>query len=513
MTPLATYPVVAYNLPTTTIARLNTYVMTKSYNTANNYNLMCASQTSNLVNYDNGIPNCQEYIYAASTLKCQLCASGYVVTADQLKCYSADQLPNCLTADSANTHKCTKCVLGFILLNVDQLGGSAPEAQCVPHVIPNCLTYSQVAVTLSAGTITINGGSNKYFQDFCSQCNPGYFRNAFGQCSPGPTPYCSTYTALAAIDTQPVCTVCFKGYVLMKVTGQTDVFHCVPSLASMGCEGKTGANYHYEYVNDGTNANVNMNCLTCDSPFNKVVALNASQTVSSGLIKTDCMFKLRIPNCQIQKDAYNSDNPTVNTNYQICTQCSHGFYLKATINKINQCFPRMNTDPNCATFVVADDLCQTCGANYYLSSDSKTCIPYPTQIQNCDQYSNMDCSRCYNATTPVYLSQGSCVTVPTASIIKDCAYYSNSSTCSQCSATFLLSNNTCVKYDVANCLVQTKTGVCDQCSSGYVFQDSSKSACATTTVTNCATLNQTTKTCLICNVGYYLKADGTCVMA
>lgn len=63
----------------------------------------------------------------------------------------------------------------------------------------------------------------------------------------------------------------------------------------------------------------------------------------------------------------------------------------------------------------------------------------------------MECSLCYNSTTPVYLTQGMCVDVPTANLVGDCMYYSDSTTCSKCSDTFVLSNNTCTKYDIANC--------------------------------------------------------------
>lgn len=42
----------------------------------------------------------------------------------------------------------------------------------------------------------------------------------------------------------------------------------------MGCEVNANGTFNYNYSNDGTNANVNMACTTCDSPFNKVVALN-----------------------------------------------------------------------------------------------------------------------------------------------------------------------------------------------------------------------------------------------
>lgn len=63
----------------------------------------------------------------------------------------------------------------------------------------------------------------------------------------------------------------------------------------MGCDIDTNA----EYTNDGTNKNINMACKTCDSVFTKVVALNISQTNDMSLIKTDCMNKVRIPNCKV----------------------------------------------------------------------------------------------------------------------------------------------------------------------------------------------------------------------
>lgn len=193
----------------------------------------------------------------------------------------------------------------------------------------------------------------------------------------------------------------------------------------MGCDIDTNA----EYTNDGTNKNINMACKTCDSVFTKVVALNISQTNDMSLIKTDCMNKVRIPNCKVQKSSYNSDNAELNTTYQSCTECAHGYYLRATINSISVCTPRKNLDKNCSTFSVTTDLCSTCSQGTYLSTDSKTCIPFPIQNKNCVAFNDLECMKCQNTTTPVYLSQGACIAVPTANLVTNCAFYSNSSTC------------------------------------------------------------------------------------
>lgn len=51
------------------------------------------------------------------------------MTSDNLYCYPADQLPNCLVAQTGQTHQCSKCAPGFILLQQNvQLGGATTEA-------------------------------------------------------------------------------------------------------------------------------------------------------------------------------------------------------------------------------------------------------------------------------------------------------------------------------------------------------------------------------------------------
>lgn len=115
----------------------------------------------------------------------------------------------------------------------------------------------------------------QFYRDFCTECNAGFYRNVAGQCSPGPTPYCSKYTSTAAVDEQPACTVCNKGYNLVKISAQTTYYICVPSVPQMGCDGVSSSLVpNAEYSVDGTNANVLMKCNACDSPFNRKVDLN-----------------------------------------------------------------------------------------------------------------------------------------------------------------------------------------------------------------------------------------------
>ncbi len=80
------------------------------------------------------------------------------------------------------------------------------------------------------------------------------------------------------------------------------------------------------------------------------------------------MPKIRIPNCKVQKATYGVD-ADIQTLYQSCTECGYGFYLKANINKINICVPRMNVDTNCGSFKTNDDLCLSCKTNHYLTTD------------------------------------------------------------------------------------------------------------------------------------------------
>ena len=65
---------------------------------------------------------------------------------------------------------------------------------------------------------------------------PGYFRNAFGQCSPGPIPKCQYYDVVIDAVTQPKCLTCLKNFELVRVPVNAngagpidDAYQCVPS--------------------------------------------------------------------------------------------------------------------------------------------------------------------------------------------------------------------------------------------------------------------------------------------
>lgn len=118
---------------------------------------------------------------------------------------------------------------------------------------------------------------------------------------------------------QPKCLTCMKDYELVRVPVNAEgsnpvneAYQCVPTNKDLGCSSKL-ANYGYSF--DDNKPNVNFNCRSCDSAFNMVVALNASQIVEQTLVKTDCLENIRVPNCRVYKQIY-ADNNTLRTTMQ-----------------------------------------------------------------------------------------------------------------------------------------------------------------------------------------------------
>lgn len=189
--------------------------------------------------------------------------------------------------------------------------------------------------------------------------------------------------------------------------------------------------------------------------------------------------------------------------------------------------------------------CKTCGANYTLSADKKSCNAIV--VDNCQEYQKIGvCSFCaygyvldglkctaiaaasikancrdYDATgacikchSAYYLSAGSC---SLATRITNCAEYSANNKCSMCLPGYIpnaatdATSCTLNAQDVANCLYYAGAGACSQCIAGYYLESASK--CTANSATNCQVAGASATTCAVCSEGYSLNtSSNTCAI-
>lgn len=223
--------------------------------------------------------------------------------------------------------------------------------------------------------------------------------------------------------------------------------------------------------------------------------------------------------------------------------------------KINRClfcdvnsgyvlaFGRCQLEPqfNCAQ-ATNDGDCLVCKTGFYIDSNTNSCVEVPKEVSalNCQIYSDQD--SCILCNQGYYLKNGGCVKPDTP--IQNCEVQINDTLCHSCVNGYIpsLDHKSCVSVNGNNCLSYSFLE-CKSCVDGYIkntnnyiytilgFHNtldrehlsnfmvteagnkpvlSSLGVCQPYAIINCS-IYSTFNTCEVCNSGFLLQSDGTCL--
>jgi len=438
--------------------------------------------SSYIYNNTNGFPSTTQFInnclrYNVTMVNnrnlCGGCNIGFIPTIDGSMCVSSTPLPNCVFAQSgANTALCFQCAPNFFNVN----------GQCVNTPIANCAGYVNTQWSFITPSVLQ-----------CATCLNGFVLSADSlSCSTGQVNNCLAYQ-----QGQPtVCTKCAQGFSLMTLSNS--VYYCYPFPASLNC-----LTLQSSSSTSGTNLDT-ISCALCN--FSAVQVFGIRQWLPLGLVnqpQTLCMPFTPVSNCAV----YDQSKARIILNTFRCTQCNTGYWYSAT----NQtCLLRSNNPSQCSSFSLTSDTCVQCSSGSFLNTLNTDCIPFPTGIFMCTQYSSA--TTCTQCAAGYYLSSNSCIQ---STLIQNCIVYSANYTCTVCANGLYLFNSTsCISPSASNCLTFTSNTACASCFAGFGLQTTNGiTSCVSNVLQNCVNATSVAPfTCLVCNTGYFPNANGVCTV-
>ena len=361
-----------------------------------------------------------------------------------------------------------------------------PSFHCIPTpTIPYCQTYD-------ASTSFI-----------CTQCEPTYLLSSFNECKKGAIPGCDYYSSDGSkcascpdshyiSDDQSSChlrvhsTTCLNRSPVSDECLSCDdplqwlhpiLKECRPSLSKFCLEFDQNNDQcltcldNYWKNNQGTN-------ISCE----EYTAINCDQKNPN---KDECLtctssFFLDKTTDPSTCKTYSAQNClTFNKNKNECETCISNYYLKLT-NNVYECIPSMI--PNCLEYLPNRNFCQKCESLYYLF-DFK-CLPI-SPIEYCEEYASQT-NTCLNCKLGYYFNSDLSECLPFPSGISNCIEYSSAQICSKCDVNYYLVQNKChpVEKEVENCIMYNTSGECFKCDFGF-FWDIANKKCIQTSLENC----------------------------
>ncbi|EAR93476.2 transmembrane protein, putative (macronuclear) [Tetrahymena thermophila SB210] len=421
-------------------------------------NQSCPCNTSYVDINGNCLP-CPQYCNTCtSQTTCSNCQNGYLLSTDGT-CVST--CPTNFIPDQTNTY----CVCR---LNSTQSNQSCPCNTSYVDINGNCLPCPQYCKTCTSQTT-------------CSICQTGYLLAANGTCvSTCPTNF---------------------------ISDQTNTY-CVCRLNSTQSNQSCPCNTSY--------VDINGNCLPCPQYCNTCTSQTTCSICQTGYLlaanstcvstcptnfipnqtNTYCVCRLNSTQSNLQcpcNTGYidvNGDckscpsNCDVCTSQTVCFQCSINYYLTVQQTCVFPC-PQ--------TFIIdsASKKC-VCGANRTLQNNLCPCNSSYVDI-------NGDCQPC-SSNCLLCTSQTSCT------ICQQSHYLTSEMTCvAQCPLTFVVNANQ------TKCICDTNRTLTNNkcvCNSGFIEIDGICQSCPQ----NCSTCSSQ-KICTVCQIGYYLTADGICTQS
>jgi len=399
-----------------------------------------------------------------STGECTACATGYTLLGCSCVANRYSQAADCLRY--SEPYSCSVCA-GNAQPNLDGLCQAIPATQTITNCVaygtqsntPVCLTCAQGFYLLNNQCYaTDNSHCAVASQPTCTACLAGYVLLSSGSatlaqslllalqtgatqtggvydvCVPA-IPFCQQYqAAVSQTSATAVCLVCQFGYALYGTN------QCLPVTGPIaGCTQYTTT----------TLSTATPTCVLCSTDPTQLVLLQ-NQCIENGL--------LLVPNCLYYSDASK------------CSVCEPNFYLDPTTNK---CVAKTDV-ANCDRYTAAPNpVCQYCNADYILKDNA--CVKITDITANC-----------------VYLGPSGCAVCATG-------YYPDATT-------GICKND---KPAIAGCQYQSSATVCTNCLPEYYFVGG---VCTLRGVPNCAIYNNAVTSCKYCDTGYYL-AGTTCTLS
>lgn len=217
---------------------------------------------------------------------------------------------------------------------------------------------------------------------------------------------------------------------------------------------------------------------------------NCKTPTPNGCRECSAGFWLNGQTCQV----VSSQCATFNNNNGQCTSCYQGYQLNN-----GQCTSASNRDRNCQQFA-PDGGCTKCYPSYYLNP-RKQCMLQNNLCATINTQTG-ECSTCYQG---YQLTNGNCsirLSDP------NCKSFNVDSSCKECSQTFYLSNNKCLRFNPLCATINPQSGECTSCYQGYILKSGNCSVGTSVTVANCRSVIN--GICQNCSTGYYRAPNNTC---
>lgn len=394
------------------------------------------------------VPNCRHYSALNEVPACDVCEVGYILSTTRSKCVLERGYPMCKYVD-VDKALCQTCMDGFVLVN----------SVCQAKNIPNCMVYKSNA---------------KFVQ--CEQCENTYQLSGLMKCERGTIAGCEVYSS------DGKCASCSPFHVPVNRNGV--LAFCLAIKEDLNCMYADG------------NKLISSNQYACT----KCIDGYSFDDNVQDLEKTFCLKSITIPNCI----TYDLENVLSNADLG-CEVCRSDYYASA-----GACIKRTVIE-NCISNEYLTDTCEFCDAQYFLSSDKKSCKPYPTGTTSCAVYSNATtCERCISL---LNLKGGKCLTLQLSQYVDNCEFYKDS-LCIGCRSPYALFSDSpkCQLMIAKNCKTALSPNECETCPDGFVLD-----AKSTANVINCiqykrpyciVTDQKTPYKCLKCLDGYFALQDG-----
>lgn len=393
--------------------------------------------------------------------KCLVCNSGFMRNATRDVCVAIPGIDNCSTYSNV---ECKSCSSGYLMnpnryLNIIFGFKNTEQLKRLNRKLSD-----EISNTVDNSVFTtcqsINLTNCKVPLDFetCARCNPGYYVNYHGKCSPNPLiaiPNCNKYvSAIQCID-------CKQGYFLESSTKCKNVTPLINCLIY-----ETNTRYSSckrcidEYYLNADNicrprtelSKIDFCTQFADEGERCDRCLNGYELTSD---KLRCLPK--VENCEVYVKS------TINSLRLECTVCAPGYYFNNTYKVCSK-----GTVQSCQTYEITSDNCAVCEPNFYLVSN--TCLPH-NQLPLCVNYSKAIANTCVECRSFTFLFTpiNSCVSV---NIIDNCKNYASKTTCAVCNDGFYLINPSECKVIPAelNCLQLDANQNCVKCLSNYVTE-------------------------------------------
>lgn len=445
------------------------------------------------------IQNCEEFNFDSNNTNqiCKKCKEGFFK--DSQNTCNEGFIQNCDQYLFNNAKQCIKCKPNFALIHMNHYDYCFPvaeELECVEAVIDSSDVYGATFECIKCKLPNQITSSKPEYIPLKSICmNYNVIEN------------CELYDVNDILNvTTFKCTKCIDGFYL-----DTQKNICKERLLTISNCGE------YNLDEDlcskcEENYYINETMTKCISFPNGIIGCRLFKDTTTCIgcekdmyLKNDVCTKIfedfLIPNC----DYYIEET--------ICGECEPNYVLidgKCSLVKAKECITYADVYK-----------CATCKTGYALSPEKEGKIDCIKLIKsNCITFDINDPYPCLQCKKGYYILEGDCKSV--SEQIQDCEEYEDASSCKRCSSLTALSVNKveCLKTGGYGDQIQTNCYesiiqndlFCSVCEPGNYFDGMECKPCGFGIDRGCFSCHyKKPEECLICNTGYYMTKEGSCV--